>query len=62
MGAKIEKFTEEEMIQWLEDRGYSTLDEDWPQYFRYCSHCRCYVFVDDHNGEDEICDQCDSNA
>lgn len=58
MGDTIEKFTEEEAEKWIADRGFSTLEEDQAQYFRYCYHCGFYVFVDDYGGEDEICDDC----
>jgi hypothetical protein len=58
--SRIPKYTEEEAVKWLEQKGKSTCREDRANYFRWCGHCDTYVHVDDFSGANDICDDCDS--
>ena len=57
--AKIEKFIEQEARRIVEGKGRDW-EADGAQYFRYCSECDAYVYVDDFSGSDDCCDECKS--
>lgn len=55
---KIEKMTLEEAIQYVEKKKGGIWEEDYPEYVRYCNHCRMWVHVDEYSGDIDKCDAC----
>lgn len=52
----VKTYSEEEIIEIMEERGYQDLWADVAQLYRFCVICEKYVSVDDIS--EDVCDNC----